>query len=447
MHRFLSICLLSFMLLIMPASAQAHALDQLLHDLRVQIQPTQIVVNVHLIAGPLITPRLWADLDHDQSGDLSSAEIMSWCEQFQRAMTIQFDGVALELSQPNIKEFASDKPTFIGEGATNLEWVAIAPLPNLSAGEHRAVFQSNAYADMSATDWSKTRGRAGIVVRESTIHADRSVEFPLKVPEIFKDDGSPLPEARATAQPSSSDTLIQRLRMGEISWNLVLITLGLSLLFGALHALQPGHGKTLVAAYLIGSRGTAKQAIWLGSIVTFTHTASVFLLGTLMLLFSAWITPQKIIPALTLISGLLIVGLGLRLLWQRIQQLRHKTNGHSHGGVFHSHAHDDHDHQHVTNGSLLSLGISGGIVPCPEALAIMIVAATIGRIGLGLAMIVAFSVGLAAVLIVIGLVLVGIGERAFKHTKPDSMILRWLPVVSAVLVIGLGAALTVQGFI
>ena len=433
-----------------PASADAHPLDVLLQDMRVQIQPTQITLTIHLIAGPLTTPRLWADLDADGSDTLESGEISAWCERFLAQVAVQFDADTRPLVLDQVGQFPTTRATFIGGGATNLEWSAIASLPTtIQAGDHDVRLFTNAYHDMSAADWSKTRGRAGIVVREAAVMTLTESHFPVVWPAVFKaDSGVALPSSVATPVPTSAggESLLARLRAGDGSLGVVLGTLLTALLFGALHALQPGHGKTLVAAYLVGSRGTVRQAVILGSIVTFTHTASVFGLGTLVLVFSAWINPQQIIPGLTVFSGGLVIVVGLRLLFNRARMARAATPAHNHGdGVLHQHTvAGSHDHQ-PTGSGLVALGISGGLVPCPEALVIMIVAATIGRIGLGLAMIVAFSIGLAAVLITLGLVLVTLRTQTWRISTRDHPLLRWLPVASAMLVVGLGAALVWQG--
>jgi ABC-type nickel/cobalt efflux system permease component RcnA len=286
------------------------------------------------------------------------------------------------------------------------------------------------------------------VVREATLAAGDEASFPIVWPAAFKaESGLELPAPAAANPPeAASPALLERLKAGDMSWGLLFGTLGTALLFGALHALQPGHGKTLVAAYLIGSRGTVRQAVVLGGIVTFTHTASVFIFGTLILALSAWVSPQRIIPGLTVFSGLLVVAVGLRLLLERGRAARSGADIHDHGDgllhVLHDHG-PGAGHQH--GGGLISLGVSGGLVPCPEALSIMIVAAIIGRLGLGLAMIVAFSAGLAGVLITLGIVLVTVGRHTWNAARRPPALARWLPVGSAALVIGLGAALAWQG--
>ncbi|MFN8457548.1 MAG: high frequency lysogenization protein HflD [Anaerolineae bacterium] len=231
---------------------------------------------------------------------------------------------------------------------------------------------------------------------------------------------------------------------------LMMAALGIALLLGGLHALTPGHGKTLVAAYLIGQRGTAGHAVLLGGIVTFTHTASVIVIGLLALLASQFIVPNILVPSLEILSGLLVVLMGVRLLWTRWQGLK---NGENHPHHHHEHDHHrEHSHPHhhhlpgqVSLGDLLTLGISRRTGSCPEALGIMLIAIGLNRILFGLGLIVAFSLGLAAVLIIIGILLVrsksllerlgGVGRR-WQHL---------LPVASAIIVTMLGVGIVVKG--
>lgn len=201
---------------------------------------------------------------------------------------------------------------------------------------------------------------------------------------------------------------------------------------GAAHALTPGHGKAIVAAYLVGSRGRVVDAVYLGSIVTAAHTASVFALGLAALYASQHIAMDRIYPWLALASGFLVTTIGGWLLWRR-------THSHDHP---HTHAHD-HAHEHVHKGSLFSLGISGGLVPCPEALVVLMVSISLGRLLLGLAVLVAFSIGLAVVLIVIGIAMV-LAAPAVRSMVGEKPWVRSLPVASAAVVTALGMVIMLQ---
>lgn len=233
--------------------------------------------------------------------------------------------------------------------------------------------------------------------------------------------------------------------------------------WGAAHAFSPGHGKTVVAAYLVGSRGTVGHALFLGATTTLTHTAGVFLLGFLTLFAAQFIAPETLYPWLGVISGLLVVAIGLSLAWGRLWGLLgRQAGGHPHD---HEHSHEPHDHPHphehhhdqhghshlppgadgspVTWSSLLALGVSGGLLPCPSALVLMLGAISLQRIGFGLALIVVFSLGLASVLTAIGITLVYAG-KLFQRIPESGPWVRLLPVASALFITVVGLGITIQ---
>ena len=137
------------------------------------------------------------------------------------------------------------------------------------------------------------------------------------------------------------DYLSQLLQRPDLGWKIILAGMLVAIWLGGLHALEPGHGKTLVAAYLVGARGTVKHALFLGGMVTFTHTITVFALGFVTLFLSRYVMPDKLYPILGSVSGITIVWIGAALLVKRIRILRH---GHSHDHHHHDH---DHDHHHI----------------------------------------------------------------------------------------------------
>jgi ABC-type nickel/cobalt efflux system permease component RcnA len=248
------------------------------------------------------------------------------------------------------------------------------------------------------------------------------------------------------ANPGRFESLVSH----DLTPKFVLLSLVLALFWGAAHALSPGHGKAIVAGYLVGTRGTARHAILLGGIVTATHTAGVFALGLVTLALSEFIVPEQLYPWLTLVSGLLVVGVGLGVLRLRVREAapaRGHAHDHEHGhhhGHPHEHRHEDHHHQ--TGGGLrglVGMGISGGILPCPTALVVLLAAISLHRVGYGLVLIVAFSLGLAASVTGIGLLAVT-ARRAFRRARFDGPVLRALPAVSALVVLALGVAMTAR---
>jgi nickel/cobalt exporter len=251
---------------------------------------------------------------------------------------------------------------------------------------------------------------------------------------------------------------------------MILFALAVAASLGAFHALEPGHGKTVVAAYLVGARGTVWHAVLLGLVVTASHTAGVYLLGGVTLYASRYVVPERLYPCLGAASGLLIVALGANLLYRRLTSGRRSAHGHTHGlGHADHHGHPGHDpspdghhhghgpghghhHHHSSEGpvslrALVALGVSGGIVPCPAALVVLLGAVASRQIGVGLLLIVAFSVGLAAVLIAIGLLVVCARRllSRFDRTGVEGpLVHRWLPLASASVMTAAGLVITAQ---
>ncbi len=256
-----------------------------------------------------------------------------------------------------------------------------------------------------------------------------------------REAGPTLPVANRPPTPRSVFT--QLVTAEELSFGVIVLAMLTALGVGAAHALEPGHGKAVVAAYLVGSRGTAWHAVFLGLVVTAAHTAGVFLLGLVTLYASRFMVPERLYPWLGAASGLTIAGLGAWLFLQRYAA--RDAQGHHHHGDHHLHPHghhhddhqndrdghhDAHDHHHHAATSLrqlFTLGITGGVLPCPAALVVLLSAIALRRTGFGLLLIVAFSFGLATVLIAIGLLMV-YARRFMARVHGDGPILRrWLP--------------------
>jgi ABC-type nickel/cobalt efflux system permease component RcnA len=237
--------------------------------------------------------------------------------------------------------------------------------------------------------------------------------------------------------------------------------------WGAAHALTPGHGKTIVAAYLVGSRGTVGHAVFLGLTTTLTHTAGVFAVGLITLFASRYILPEQLFPWLGVASGLLVVSIGWTLMRGRFLSAREAavvvdddhagldgTELHSHGGgPAHRHLPPSASEGTISLRSLFALGVSGGLIPCPSALVVMLSAIALQRIGFGIILIVTFSIGLAGVLTGIGIIWVkarDLLDRASNRSAiADSLfrggaLSRYLPVVSALFIIIAGLVITVQ---
>lgn len=238
----------------------------------------------------------------------------------------------------------------------------------------------------------------------------------------------------------------------------VLLALLAAVGLGALHAMEPGHGKTTAAAYLVGSRATPRHAILLGLTITATHTSSVFLLGIVTLFLSQFIVPERLLPWLGLASGLIVIAMGVRMFISRLGGASHPAGAHTHG-AFGMHDHQDglgHSPATMTAKKasgwrgVLTVGFAGGLVPCPAALIVLLSALGLGRLGFGIVLIVAFSAGLALVLCLVGLSVIygrrwlnnrGASSRIAQLGPKGVAVLEKLPAFSGLLVIGAGALL------
>jgi nickel/cobalt exporter len=224
----------------------------------------------------------------------------------------------------------------------------------------------------------------------------------------------------------------------HLSALVILASIAAALFWGAAHALSPGHGKTIITAYLVGQRGTPRHAALLGLIVTITHTIGVFALGLVTLALSQFIVPDRLYPWLNLVSGALVVGIGASVLRARLQQRHRHAHGHHH---HHEHGHDS--GTRPTARSLVAVGVSGGLLPCPSALVVLLAAISLHRVAFGLVLIVAFSAGLALTITGIGLVAV-LARRTFRRLSFEGPLVRLLPAASALVILAAGLAMTVR---
>jgi len=425
------------------------------------------------------------------------------------------DGHALAL---RVADQSLDKPR--GQGGLNTLRVAaiyVASLPRLDAhSEHRLQFADDNEPDRIG--WREmvieARGDAK-VTRSSAPERDVSdelrhypgdlIQAPLDLrsatatflPGSEAVDALPVP--RSAPAPSRTGgafaDLITRQKVNPIA---LIGILSLAFAFGASHALLPGHGKTVMAAYLVGTKGRPIDAVLLGVIVSIMHTFSVLVLGLLLFQLNHEVRVDQFYPQLTLASGALAIAFGVWLLVTRLRTMRrndalrralhehehehehelaHVHSGGSpppriqpasstepaHGSASgHDHDHGDHagghGHHHGPGGhthelpedvaplsrkGLVVLATSGGIVPSPSAVIVVVAAFSLGRIALGLTLIAAFSVGLAATLTAVGLTLV-FGRTAFERRFPNRS-LRYLPLAGALALIVAGGVLASQG--
>jgi len=245
---------------------------------------------------------------------------------------------------------------------------------------------------------------------------------------------------------------------------------------GAVHAATPGHGKTIAASYIVGVRGRPIDAVVLGIFVTLSHTSGIVLVAALATAGSQWLIPQRIETYLALATGILVIGIGCWMLKAQVRMLAGARHGlgpaggdditassledhrhgsdqphshpHSHGPHYHSHGWSlvhTHDIEAITHARprldmLLALGIAGGLLPDPGALAILLAAIAKGELILGLFTVVVFSLGFASVLVVVGVVAAGVGNLILAWLT--SRWIAWVQIGAALLIVGVGLVLT-----
>lgn len=489
------ILLLFIGLFFMPAQAAAHPADIYAHTIYVELSQTNLQIKWELKPGLMLTSYLWYEADENKDEILSPQEAEDWGKTIAVLMTATLDDQPLPL-QMDAVQMPADLTQFQA-GEEFITFKLSAQLPPARQSDAQKLTLKNRMQPKTSINWfyiSAADGTAFLFPNQQN-HSIALTFFQSRAqaensaPLLSTwDSGTPsLPTGQQKdavtqaseqvvpelAKKTPQEILLNLVRTENMSVSFYAFALGISLALGALHALTPGHGKTVVAAYLVGSRGTAWHAIVLGSVVTLTHTGSVFLLGIITLAASQYILPTRLIPALEILSGVMIIVLGGALLIPRLRQWqvnRQRGNllqpsteimedgkkrlvinqpiaedapSHTHDGSIPRmpHASRGNPLASLSWRSLITLGISGGLVPCPDAIAILLVAIAINRIFLGLALIISFSIGLAVILIVIGLLMVS-GGRLFARMDALNRLAPFMPVVSALVVVLLGFGLT-----
>lgn len=448
-------------------TALAHPLDEYLQALYVTLGSDRLGLELDLTPGVLVAPQVVALVDGDGDGQISDAEAWAYARRVVSEMRLEVDQQPYSLA-PTAVVFPPMLNLTSGVGLIHLEVAAVGAggtAISVPGGPHQ-VSVWNGHAPV------KSAYQSAVVLQqpgEIEVHQQTrdDLQQRLRVDYTVVAGTSAGAQTVATSNesapgvvPQQQQWVLDALAEPAQSPGLLVLVLLLSAAVGGLHGLTPGHGKALLASYLVGSRGTVRHAVFLGGSLTFTHTASVLATGVLVVLAGQLIVPQLLVPALELGSGLLVMALGVRLVLARWRSLRH---GHAHdhsdrAEPAHTHAEHDHHHHHHPHAhphpadrvrwrDLAMMGFSGGLVPCPEAIGILLVAIGLNRVALGLGLIVAFSLGLAAVLCLLGLLLVrarGLVDRLGALGQPGQ---RFLPLGSAMVVTLLGAGTALQGML
>lgn len=470
-------------ILIFAVSAMAHPLGNFSVNQysRLEVEKSQIKIRQVLDMAEIPTFQLQNEIDTDKNGTMSENELNVYAEKITPAHLTNLD---LSVNNQPLEIRAESKNVSLQTGAGNLptlriEWNLTSNLSN-PAETNLANFENKNYAERLGWNEIVVTRINGINIFDSNAFGSGITDELKAYPE--ENLNAPLAERIAkfsfsnnaiptnakilqnrdghAAAPVQKDKLAELIAVPEITPAIVLFGLLLAFALGAMHAMSPGHGKTVVGAYLVGSRGTIKHAMFLGATVTTTHTLGVFALGLITLFASNYILPEKLIPFLSFVSGLLVLYIGLTMFksrlfsvmgWEKLGHHHHNhghdhshEHGHHHGE--HSHTHDGHTHSHlppeeISWKSLLALGISGGLLPCPSALVLMLSAISLGRIGYGLILTTAFSFGLAATLTAVGLVFLYLGKLFGGSKFGENRLVKTLPIFSAFVIACLGAVI------
>jgi ABC-type nickel/cobalt efflux system permease component RcnA len=318
-----------------------------------------------------------------------------------------------------------------------------------AAPTHDLVFEDSNYADRLG--WHEvTSGGDGATIVRSNVPSEspslrlRSYPKDVRLSDVrsasvtFRPGGASLRPGLGVgrAEQAGGGLLAGLASRPDLSAGLVALMIATAVAVGAIHALGPGHGKSLIGAYLVGSGGTLRQAVAVGAAVSVMHTASVLGLGALVLSAERLFAPDRVYPWLGLASGLVALGLGAALLVSRLHALSERRR---HG----------HDHplpeRPLSRRGLIALAFAGGILPSPSALVVLLGSVSIGRTALGLVSIAGFSVGMAASLVAIGAL--AIRARQVATGRLPVGLMRLAPVVSASCIALVGLVLTARGLI
>lgn len=475
----------AFFVFLFAVSLSAHPLGNFSFNQysRLEVEKSRIKLRQVLDLAEIPTFQLNSEIDIDKDGKFSESEINKYAEKLTPRV---LENLSLQINGQPINLRAESYESFIESGAGDLptlkiKWNFVGDLENVNT-VNKINFENKNYNERIGWNEIVVNRANGVNIFNSNVfgsgiteelksYPQETLDAPLKerVAE-FSFSTANIPENTKALQnrdghfatPIQTDKLAALISVPEITPMIAFFGLLLAIGLGAMHAMSPGHGKTVVGAYLVGSRGTLKHAAFLGLTVTITHTIGVFALGFITLFASSYILPEKLIPFLSFFSGLIVLYIGLTLFKDRLfsalgwEKSKHNHHGHSHAehsdeSVNHehdgfTHTHDGHTHSHlppenISWKNLLGLGISGGLLPCPSALVLMLSAINLGRIGYGLILTLAFSFGLAATLTVVGLLFL-YGGKLFGGSKLGQYrIVRALPVLSAFVIACFGAAI------
>ena len=493
-------------------AASAHPLGNFTinHFARIELERDR--VGIHYVVDMAEIPAFQElqTADSDGKGTPSSAELNTYLArvtpQYANGLVLTVDGTRIPLETANRQ--VTTPPGAGGLLTLRVENDFSGAVPRSSRTTHRLRFENTNHAERLGWREIAVSPADGVAVFNSSAfgnaltdelraYPQERLAAPLdeRTAELSWTTGAVPADAVAlrtrNGQPvaQSRDPLAELIAVPQLTPGVALLGLLIAAALGALHAFSPGHGKTVVGAYLIGSRGTLSHAAFLGLTVTITHTAGVFVLGLITLFASQYVVPEQLFPILSFVSGGIVAAIGLSLFVKRLHKLNGRTRVparihnhvrqhshaahdlhshahhhkhdrahshthheqahshnyepplHSHGGRLHSHLPPGADGTPVTWRSLFALGISGGLLPCPSALVVLLSSIALHRVGYGLLLVVAFSIGLAGTLTGIGMMFIYTGNfiKRSRIGSIDNSFVRMLPIASAFVIMCLGA--------
>ncbi|MGE0229039.1 MAG: nickel/cobalt transporter [Dehalococcoidia bacterium] len=461
-----------------PAQAVAHPLGNFTVNHYARIEVYRDVVRVHYVLDFAEIPSFeeMGDIDPDSNG-ATEDELVAWAARRATAaaadLKLAIDGVPL--TPRALLYSGASAPGQSNLPVLRFEAVYEAAVPSsVGAGDEVPLEFSDTHMD-DRRGWREIviAPSAGASVTVPAGYEDRSSmlrAYPATSLEDAPDErevafrwtartgtAGPAPSLSAEGPAARDQGGFPALVARDQSPLVLIMTFMAAAGFGMVHALGPGHGKAVVAAYLVGSRGTPRHAVGLGLTVTATHTASVYALGIVALTASQFIVPEQLYLSLSIVSGVLVTVFGATLLGRRVRQPRHHGE-HVHGpGGEHSHGKDaahSHGHAHTQSQeggaswrSVLALGVFGGLLPCPSAVVVMLAAISVGEVLFGLLLIVAFSAGLAGVLTGLGLAVVIGGRVTERFRERGGRTLDRLRLVQRVVYLGSPAAIMLFGLV
>jgi nickel/cobalt exporter len=450
-RRLLVLPLLICGVLAAPATAHAHPLGNFTINTSASlvVRANQVIVEYAVDMAEIPTFQERGTIDADGDGSLSSEETAAYrgdaCAGLEGGLHLDVDATRAHLAMRS-----SNLSLPVGQaGLRTLRLSCIYRAAFAPGATHDLVFEDANYPDRLGWREVTAAGDGATIVRADVPTASPSLRltsYPKNVRPSnvrsatisFRPGGAPLParSAGGTATRTSGALLADFASRPDLSAGLVALMIAAAIAIGAVHALGPGHGKSLIGAYLVGSGGTMRQAVAVGAAVSVMHTASVLGLGILVLSAQRLFAPERIYPWLGLISGLVALGLGAALLVSRLHALSERRR---HG----------HDHPHpagpLSRRGLIAIAFAGGILPSPSALVVLLGSVSIGRTALGLALIAGFSVGLAASLVAVGAV--AIRARHLATGRLPAGLMRLAPILSAGCIALLGLVLTGRGLL